>query len=500
MGLLMADIKKDGWANVLTYMGIKGKDRTISNEFQAENRLNQGTLDVLYRSNGIAKRIIDLIAVEMTREWISIENDPERVILSNLESLDAKRKFTNMIRWSRLYGASLIVIGADDGNELDQPLNESAIRSIDFLHVFDRWEVTWTEVDLYNDPTNPSYGLPEKYRITPAHGGMGFMVHESRVLRMDGEVLPNRVLERNEGWGDSVLQSCYTELRNLGAAYSATSNIMEDFIQTILTVNNLSDLMETDEGNEIVKKRLEIIDLSRHVCNTIMLDKEESFSKSSSSVAGLDGLIKRFTLALSSVTGIPQTFLMGEAPSGLQATGAADIRMFYDMIKSEQEDTLKPVLERLMKLMYLSKDGPTRGIEPEDWQIVFNPLWQMSEQEESTYRKTVAETDAIYLDRGVLDPNEIREARFNGGVYSGSNVPSVDESAAPEMGNPNTDELLEYQKTLDEHKAKLEEKASSEKNEALTAAMQKLDALEAQLKGKEQIEKEYMSLLKKIVE
>lgn len=413
----MKQIKKDGWLNVLTGLGSRNKDRSLNYYYAADHVLDQTTLDALYRSNGFGKRIVDLPVNEMVRQWIEISGDPDNHIVGHMESIEAKSKIRDLLRWSRLYGGALAVIGADDGQELQEPLNEARIRSVDFLHVFDRHQIRWEQEHLYNDPRNRKYGTPELYTIRPYHNADSFLVHESRVLRIDGEQLPNRVRMRNNQWGDSVLQSIYTQLKDLGAVYGATTNIIEDFIQTILKIDNLSDLLASGQ-DDLIRRRLEIIDLSRSVCNTIILDSQENYQKQASSVAGLDALIDRFSLALAAVTGIPYSFLMGQPPSGLQSTGAADIRMFYDMIRSEQEDQLQPVLERLVRLIMISHNGPFRGRELDNWQIKFKPLWQLTDKEQADYRKVVAETDALYIDRGVIDPAEVAISRFGGHIYS----------------------------------------------------------------------------------
>jgi phage-related protein (TIGR01555 family) len=171
--------------------------------------------------------------------------------------------------------------------------------------------------------------------------------------------------------------------------------------------------------------------------NTIMLDSRESYQKQSSSVAGLDSLIDRFALAVAATSGIPYSFLMGQPPSGLQSTGAADIRMFYDQVKAKQEDDLQPALERLVKLITMSRDSGLTGNELDEWHIKFNPLWQMDEKDEATYRKTVAETDAMYLDRGVLDPAEVAVSRFGGNSYSAeTELESLDRDSVIEPDNP----------------------------------------------------------------
>lgn len=410
-------IKNDGIVNVLTNLKVKGRDRTTGLKFVAGAYLDERTLENIYRYQGFGKRIIDLITHEMTRQWFTVSGDHENVIVGRLEEIGAKEKIRDLVRWSRLFGGAIAVVGADDGLELSDPLDENRIRSINFIHVFDRYQVDWNTSDLYMDPLNPKYGQPEFYNVSPVSTGATFRVHESRTLRMDGDCLPARARHLNQGWGDSVLQSCYDELKHLASAYGASANIIEDFIQTILSVENLGDMLAAGQ-DELINKRLNIIDLSRSVANTILLDSNETYSKQASSISGLDNLIDRFCVALCAVTGIPYTLLMGKSPAGLQATGDADMRIFYDLIKAKQEEKLQPVLERLVHLLISSKDSNIQKLGLENWKIEFSPLWQLSEAEKAVFRKSVADTDRIYIETGVVDPSEIALSRFGGHVYS----------------------------------------------------------------------------------
>src|SRR5690606_7528204 len=79
---------------------------------------------------------------------------------------------------------------------------------------------------------------------------------------------------------------------------------------------------------------------------------------------------------------------------------------------------LKPMLEKVIQLIFKSRDGFYKGVEPKDWQITFVPLWQNTEEQEANIRRTTAETDAIYIDRGVLDPTEVAVSRFGGSSSS----------------------------------------------------------------------------------
>jgi hypothetical protein len=70
--------------------------------------------------------------------------------------------------------------------------------------------------------------------------------------------------------------------------------------------------------------------------------------------------------------------------------------------------------------MYLfkSKNGPTRGRVPRNWDVRFRPLFILNEREESDLRARTAATDLRYIQAGVLTPQEVAMSRFGGANYS----------------------------------------------------------------------------------
>ena len=129
-------------------------------------------------------------------------------------------------------------------------------------------------------------------------------------------------------------------------------------------------------------------------------------------------MFDRFEAMVAAAADMPITVLFGRSPAGMNATGESDTRNWYDSIASDRRLYTAPQVERGVKLLTLSKDGPTGGKEPQDWRIVWNPLWQMSDTEKAGIRKTQAETDNIYLSNQVLDPREVTQSRFGGTEYS----------------------------------------------------------------------------------
>lgn len=467
-------IVTDGWVNLLTGLGQRQKDRAESTFFSERKKLNAIELEQLYRQDGFAKKIIEIFPDEMVRQWFRVEGDPDNLILARLEEIDAKNKIRELLLWGRLFGGAIAVLGVDDGGNLDDPINYRNIKNLEFIHVFDKNEVSWTVTDTYQNPNSIKYGLPEFYRVSPAAGGTFFVVHESRVLKVIGENLPIRSMINNNGWGDSALQSCYEQLRNLNITYNSAANIVQDFIQSVISIENLADLVSAGKS-DIIYQRLNILDASKSINNTLLLDANENYSKQASSIGGLDQMIDRQALALASVTKIPYSFLMGEPPSGLQSTGQADIRMFYDSIKSDQENLLQPLLEKIAKILFYSSDMPFGKKEPENWKVVFNPLWQKSDVEDAAYKKSIAETDAIYISTGVLDPAEVAYSRFGTGSFSPDTL--VDMSLREKLSAANFEpQPIDFsaQNPINNDKKDAEEKIS--------------------------LEKEYLEILKKIVE
>lgn len=416
--------RQDGWANLLTGLGVSGLDKKMSTTFGQAKKFTEDELNKLYRSEGFAKRLVNIVADEMVREWFHVANDTDNVIVEALNDLKAKTIINRHLRWDRLHGGAATLMLVDDGQTgedvLSKPLAEDRLKKIVDFRTYDRWAVQWDAADLYDDPANAKFGTPELYQLNPRSGGLAmFKVHESRLLITHGVDITDIERSKNNGWGDSVIQAAYTQLRSLGSVYGSVETILDDFIQAVMSIENLQDLIASGK-EDIIKKRLQVLDMSRHLLNTLLIDTREKYEKKASTVTGLDGIIDKFASALSAVSGIPVSLFMGESPKGLNAAGAeaTGLRYFYDMVAAAQESKLQPVLERLVYLIQISKEGPTKGKELEDWAIQFNPLWQPTEKEVVEMRKTQAETDKIYESMGTLSAEEIRESRFGGESYS----------------------------------------------------------------------------------
>jgi phage-related protein (TIGR01555 family) len=246
---------------------------------------------------------------------------------------------------------------------------------------------------------------------------VGFKIHESRVLRFDGAKIPDISFSQNGYWHDSIYQAIYRALASMGTAYSSAGRIVDEFLINVLSMDRMDELLASPNGMVQLQARLHHFDMTRSIHNTTAIDTREQFNRNFSSVTGLGDLLDRFGNFLSAVTGIPFPLLMGQSPAGLNATGASDIRFWYDRIASDQKQKLMDPIERLIHLNAIALDGPTRGKEPE-WNMSFNSLWQMTDAEKATIRTQTAQTDSLYIQTGVLMESEVRLSRFGGNTWS----------------------------------------------------------------------------------
>lgn len=418
-GLVM---RNDGWYNLLTGAGTTRYDKRKNTSFGLAERFDRRTLIEIYRGDGLANRVIQVVAKDMVREWFKIEGDTEGLVVQRMNELSTKATIKEALIWSRLFGGSIVLMLVEDGQELDQPVAEDQIRKILGLQVYDRYDIDWTSADLYNDSNHPKFGLPERYWISNRSTGERFAVHDTRIMRFDGEIIPKIVQRENNGWGDSTVAKIYERLRGLGDGYIGIEGIITEFIIGKMTIKNLQSLIGSKEGTALIRQRLEVLDMSKHMLNTLLLDEKEEFDRvAAAGTQGLAKLIEKLELAFTAVAGIPFIKVFQEQTKGLGSEAAGNIRLYYDDIKSDQEDALQPQLKILARYIQLAKDGEFHGKEIEGWSIVFNPLWQPTEKEIAETRKLIADTDDIYYGMGL--PGEVVIFnRFGGDTYSGDMV------------------------------------------------------------------------------
>ena len=409
----------DGWNNILTGLGIKGRDKRMSSDFRYE-RVYKNEVEELYGCDDMGEKAVDFLPEEMQREGFEIKHNLEDETLSDqmlgkYEDLEGTVEFDRGLKWARLYGGAGIIMGIKDGQDPAEPVDEKRIQSIEFLNTLHRWELHPLSTSIQRDPTKPMFGFPEQYRINPEVGGgenSTITVHHSRILRFDGARLPKNLFIRNNYWHDSVLNRFKNPLRNFQTGHDSAATLLHDFAQAVFKIKNLTEMIASEGGDQLVQKRMELVDACRSVVNAIIIEDGEEFERKVTSLQGLPEMLGKIEQRLVQASKMPHTVLLGEGPGGLGATGDSQKTDWFDYVARQQEINYKPQLEKFFRYCFLAKDGPTKGREPETWSIEFNPLWQMDQKEQADVDLKNAQADALYIDRAVLDPDEVAKSRF----------------------------------------------------------------------------------------
>lgn len=417
--------RKDGWLNLFTGLGTKA-DKTKSTRAVPTGFLADAEKEIIYADDGLGARIVDLLPEDMMKQgWHYVfENEKEgfdnysKIYNHVFKEIRANYKITQALKWARLYGGALILLGVYDGESLDQPLNLNKIKNFENLKIIPRNNVMYGTMEFQMNPELPHYGQVEYYPVTFYTGRQYQMqrVHYSRVIELKGVEIPSSeaslIPMEFRYWGLSVFQRIQDRLKELGSSFSSLANLLNELTIGKYKYKDLAQIMASDEGGELVQKRLQAMDLMKSVFHSVLLDTDESFERDTLSFSGVSDVMYQFMMMTSAATGYPMTKLFGISPGGLNSTGEADMYQYYDMVKAKQETELLPIIERLVKIISEWQKIP----EPE---IVFNPLEQMTEKEQaeleakkadSEYKKM--QTYQGYIDMGIMSPEIVEELEF----------------------------------------------------------------------------------------
>jgi len=422
-----------GFQNPLTGLGTFSRDKVLQGSYIQPVRIPDPELSALFNGNDLAHRIVALRPKEMFRRGYTLTiTDPKGVatggqptqselakdVTKYATALGADTKIKESLTFGRLFGGGLMIMGCDDCLDPSLPLNEKNIRSIKYLNFTDR-RFLFART-YYGNPFAPNFGEVETYQVTNMFGDQQFnVIHESRVLRFDGA--PVEILLRRQlaGWTLSVLQAPYDALRMFDSSFQAVANLMTDMAQAVFKMKGLIEQITSGRSTEVMT-RMGMVDMMRSSARMLLLDADgEEFERKPTPMSAVPETLDRFMIRMASAAEMPVTVLFGQSPAGLNATGEADFRSFYDTVAGEQKSVLEPKLRRLYNLICLAKDGPTGGqAPPGDLEFCWHKLWEPNESELAKIHLAQAQADDFYIQNLTLTPAEVALSRFRGGQLS----------------------------------------------------------------------------------
>lgn len=347
------------------------------------------------------------LSTELTREWIeftSKENSGSETsgkikqIEAEFERLGVREVIRKAAEQDCYFGRGQIffdIDGADRSTPLildPRTVKKGSLRRLTTV------EAIWTTPSAYNalDPAAPDFYRPTEWWM------VGQRIHASRLATVVTRELPDILKPAFNFSGISLSQLAEPYVDNWLRTRQSVSDLINNFSMTTLSTAMDQLLM----GDADLKARVDLFQAYKSNKGLMLLDKErEEMGQINTPLSGLSELQAQSQEHMCSASRIPAIVLTGISPSGLNATSDGEIRVFNDWIAAQQEAYWRvPIRTALIlaQLNLFSEVDPDIGFR-------FKPLTRMTPGELADIRNKDAITDSAYIDRGVVDPSEVRK-------------------------------------------------------------------------------------------
>tara|TARA_R110000764_G_scaffold78839_2_gene157222 strand:- start:705 stop:2012 length:1308 start_codon:yes stop_codon:yes gene_type:complete len=408
----------DGLINLATGLGTQ-KDKGMSNEWLHSNRnVNHINLSARYREDWVSQKVCKIVPQDMTREWRDCST-PEAVEAD--KHWNVAQIFREAYKWARLYGTSFVIMDIADGRNVDKPINWKKLKPgcIRSFNVVDRTRVTVIGV-IDQEPLSPTFGMPTHYQFVNSP----VRIHKDRIVRFEGTELPVYERQRNLWYSDSVLIPLMNQIDNFHTTSSAAAQMVQEANTDIITVEGLSQILQSDQGTAAMLDRFSSWKDIKSVFGVSILDSTEQYESKSIQLSGVKDLIWEYLRMVSASVGIPATRFLSASPDGMNATGESDLINYVEMLMGLQKDIFDPRLVRVDAL--LAADA---GIAPFEYE--WTCIFPESASQKQDRLNTQAGWLATFADSGIISrESALTEAKLHGMVSDDATV-GEDPNPAP---------------------------------------------------------------------
>lgn len=437
----------DGFTNEILGLG-QGIDNLFSDtQYLKTNMISwdRETLDSAYRQNWIVGKVVDIVAEDATREWITITGDytPEQMTAIEKEAkrLKIRDSIRSAIKWGRLYGGAGAII-LIDGESLSSPINLDMIRPNSFkgLYVLDRWTL-WPSINTPISEPGPSFGYPKYYRIGTGYTGNKELldrtvVHHSRLNRFIGIELPYWQRFQDLWWGESVVERMYDRLCAFDNVTFSLVNLVFKAQLRIFRLEGYRKLIA--KGGEGLKTFQHFIEECRKYQNSdgiTVMDEADQFTQFNPTYAGLKDIMLICGEQLGGAADIPYMILFGRSQTGIFMGSDQDTKSYYSKISAFQESQMREAIDTTYKVMIKSI-----GLDPGTFDFEFKTLWKATPAEAAKMAAQDVASVVTAFDAGLISRAtalaELRESSLYHNRWTTITVDMINNAAQIPLPRP----------------------------------------------------------------
>lgn len=398
------EIRIDSMQNQFTGMGSLD-DKLIHNHPDNYTTPNTDASLLWWQSLSLLRKVINAPTEDSLRNGFKIKTNLDalskktnlsRFISNRLEEIGINEILLNALRALRIYSNGCIVyyiVESDIPQNQGQLINQlpEKINRLVAVNV-----VTPDKFSHYYKVASP---LSSEYN-SPTVLVEGNEIHKTRYNWLVKDY------NRKTLSGRSILDDCLEIAKSHNIATWSVSSLLYEMATKIYK----SPFVGTDVTGEKLQDFLRRIRVSLSTQSILALNTEESFEKKTYDVHSMDDMLKWVIDNISIVSEIPQARLKGAA-HGVLASGNYDMQSYFESVKRIQANYLKPILNRIIEIIL--KEDETKKIISDstkvDWEVEFEPLWQLSELETADIELKKAQRDKVDIESGKLSPQEARQ-------------------------------------------------------------------------------------------
>lgn len=375
------------------------------------------------------------LADECIRMWGKVvssgdrDDDECQAIMAELARIDMPAVIRQAVIHDQAFGGAHVyfkIKGDKDARDLPFLLQPYSVPkgSFEGLRVVEPY---WVTPNYYNsiDPTAADFYKPSSWWM------IGTEVHATRLQTIISRPVADMLKPSYSFRGISMTQLAMPYVDNWLRSRQSVSDTLKQFsVSGVRT--DLQQALLPGAGTSL-QNRAELINRYRDNRNILFLDlATEEFFQVNTPLSGLDALQAQAQEQMSAVCHIPLVILLGITPTGLNASSEGEIRVFYDYVKGYQKNVLQSLMMNVLRVVQLSLYG---AIDPDiSWE--WTPLYQMTDLEAADVRSKNAETDAKYIENGVVRPDQVTKRLSNdpNSGYAGIDDESIDDIPDEDIG------------------------------------------------------------------
>lgn len=399
--LFNAKIRNDGLSNENLGMGTD-RDKLTGTNPNNTTELTPSNALQFWKALSMLRKVVNAPAEDSVRNgWeiqTNINPDLDRAISNRLYELDVTDKLIDAIRYMRIYSKGSLVyycITANKPQYLDQLGNP--IENIDRLET-----INVLDADQFNLLYNTNSPLSSLYD-TPDAFIEGVKIHPSRYRWSIKDY--NRKLQT----GRSTLDDCLESIKSHGIAHWSVTSIFTELASKVFKSPSVGKDLEGKKLQEFLQR----LRLAMSTQTVLALNTDEVFEKQTYNLTGIKEALDFIIETISIVSEIPQARLKGAA-HGVLASGNYDMLSYFESVKRLQTTIVYPILNDLVNLVIRENNPEVRkfvskNFDKVDWEIKFNPLWELSDGEKAEIELKRSQRDKLDIESGKISPIEARQ-------------------------------------------------------------------------------------------